>query len=577
MAFGSALKHRAGRGPVAAALAAILIVGLVLAVTSRRGEEPQFVEPSPALSAVATPRVTSEPSLASTFVAGDVLRVTGDGLGGLIEAYRDNLLYVVGVVERDGDLRYLVEGPARSAQEEASMVEVAASTIEANAVQAGLVCPDPPASLSQFDGVPPFARPVCFTGRLTLEDVWVDLPIDGDVALATRPDGLLSGHAEAGSGSLPFSFGGGVSISSPGWLTVTGQFGRDDGSCGDEFGRLRCRERFVIEEVRTGTSPFAVMRGTWRWMSAAPIAGRTSYVALATDRGTLVWGGDIGREATMGAIYDVAKDKWKKIARAPGVDRLGVAAASSGREVFFWGGFRGWRELADGLRYDTRRDRWSRIPAAPIDASGGVGAWTGETFVVVSSKAQSAAWDPSVREWRRLPDPPLPVGHLESVWTGRELIVLGIAEGGVETVVGAALDPKSWTWRRIADVPYDGLTLGIRPVWTDKAMLFAGHSYDPVADRWRVLRRDGCVQRAVSDGVWTGRFVISQIQAYDPARGRCLSLPDAPSRPGFDGIRTHEFHTPFWVDGRLVVWSGGTGLDGPAPPPDGIVFIPDEP
>jgi hypothetical protein len=83
---------------------------------------------------------------------------------------------------------------------------------------------------------------------------------------------------------------------------------------------------------------------------------------------------------------------------------------------------------------------------------------------------------------------------------------------------------------------------------------------------------------AVSYGVWTGRWLISQTMAYDPPTGRCHTLPKSPARPGFGDLEvlSHEFHKPFWRDGRLVVWSGGTGLDGPAPPPDGIVFTPSE-
>jgi hypothetical protein len=41
-------------------------------------------------------------------------------------------------------------------------------------------------------------------------------------------------------------------------------------------------------------------------------------------------------------------------------------------------------------------------------------------------------------------------------------------------------------------------------------------------------------------------------------------------------MRTHEFHTPVWADARLMVWSGGTGLDGPGSPADGVVFTPAE-
>lgn len=165
---------------------------------------------------------------------------------------------------------------------------------------------------------------------------------------------------------------------------------------------------------------------------------------------------------------------------------------------------------------------------------------------------------------------------MESVWTGDELIVLGIGDGTADPVVGAALDPETGRWRRIADVPYDGLILGVSARWTGTEMVFVAHAYQPVTDRWRALKAANCSPKAVSYGVWTGRWLISQASAYDPVMDRCLELPRSPNRPG-SGIPTHEFHTPFWADDRLVVWSGGTGADTfDPPPPDGIVFTPDE-
>ena len=318
-------------------------------------------------------------------------------------------------------------------------------------------------------------------------------------------------------------------------------------------------------------------------MAKAPISGRMSYVAVPTDRGTFIWGGDGAADARSGAIYQAGQDRWSTVARSPSDNRVGVAAAWSGREVMLWGGLRLDRAEEDGLAYAPRHDRWSRIPKAPIGGGLAVGAWTGGAFVVVSSKAQAAAWDPAAERWHRLPDPPIPEGHIEGVWTGTELIVLGIGDGTTEPIIGAALDPSSSTWRQIADVPYDGLILGIPPRWIGTEMVFVAHAYDPVADRWRPLRTAGCRPGSVSPavvsyGVWTGRLLISQATAYDPHSGSCKTLPRSPVRPGFTDLEivTHEFHTPFWADDRLVVWSGGSGLDGPAPGPDGIVFTPSE-
>jgi hypothetical protein len=362
------------------------------------------------------------------------------------------------------------------------------------------------------------------------------------------------------------------------WLQVTGHF--DDPACAND---LRCRERFVVTEARQTQAPSSELQGTWTRMADAPIAGRSSYVAIEIDRGTFIWGGDVTGDNAAGAIYDAGKNRWTEVAPTPGKERLGVAAVWSGKQVLIWGGI-DWalnEPFRDGFAYDPDSDRWSPIPNAPITGGLAIGAWTGSELVVVSKKAEAAAWDPAARVWRRLADPPIPAGYLVSSWTGDELIVLGLTEGGADPIVGAALDPATSTWRTIADVPYDGLVLDTPARWTGRTMVFVDHAYDPATDRWTKLETEGCSHGAVSNGVWTGRWLISQTQAYDPVAGRCLTIPDAPIRPGFENagfeLRTHEFHTPVWADGRLVVWSGGTGLDGPGSPPDGVVFTPAAP
>lgn len=563
----------------AASLAAVALGVIAVAVGTLPSDDRATTAPSAAATSFGSPTPAPSASRAAIYESGQVLRVTGDGLGDLIEAYRGDYLYVVFVAAGASPAFYDLEGPPRSAAEDASAVAVPADLVETNTEPTLPECPDPPTTLSELETLQPFRRPQCFeTLPLTLRDVWVEGPIEGHADLGQRPDGRLSRFAERGSGSLPFSVADGVTVPGPGWVTVVGRFGLDDATCGDPVGVLHCGERFVIDAVQAGTSPFAIMDGTWSRMADPPIPGRSSYVAVAIDRGTFVWGGDNGETATSGAIYDVIDDRWTKIAPAPGPDRIGVASAWTGEQVLIWGGN---DTFADGLAYTPANDRWSAIPEAPIDGGYGFGTWTGSEFVVMSSNAQAAAWDPAAGTWRRLPDPPVPRGHMETAWTGRDFIVLGVGEGTNERIVGAAFDPGSSTWRSIAEVPYDGLTLGIPMIWTGRELLFVAHAYDPATDAWTVLKREGCTFGPITYGVWTGRWVISQVQAYDPVAGRCLSLPDAPVRPGFENLggelRTHEFHTPFWADGRLVVWSGGTGLDGPGSPPDGVVFTPAEP
>jgi hypothetical protein len=576
--------RRPPRAPFVLAAAAIGAIALVAVVAVIGAPPPDDLAPTrPSAAPAATPAGSPTPAesaaVATRYEAGQVLRVTGDALGDPIEAYRGDYMFVVQVAADAGPAFYHLQGPPQNGLEDASRVAVPVDLLEANVEPAQVDCPAPPTSLSEVEVLEPFRRLVCFDAvALTLQNVWVEAPVTGHADLRREPDGRLARFPEPGAGTLPFSVAEGVTLPGPGWVTVAGQFGLADAACGDPQGVLTCRERFLVDAVQPGRSPFATLAGSWTRMADAPIPGRSSYVAIPIDRGTFIWGGDAGEDATTGAIYDDVVDRWTPVARAPGPDRIVVAAAWTGTDVLIWGGNDG---LADGLAYDPALDRWTAIPDAPIDGGFGYGTWTGTEFVVVSSSAEAAAWDPRASAWRRLPDPPVPPGHMETAWTGGEFIVLGIGQGGNERVVGAAFDPSSSTWRPMAEVPYDGLILGDRALWTGDELLFVGHAYDPATDSWRILKREGCGFGAVSDGVWSGRWVIGQVQAYDPQAGRCLTLPEAPVRPGFDDagfdLRTHEFHTPVWADGRLVVWSGGTGLDGPGSPPDGVVFTPAEP
>lgn len=579
---GSRRRRPVSRMGLAAAAIGALGIGVVAFIQASptvRPPGPSASSPSSASSASSSPLSTAR--LLTAYRAGDVLIVTGPGLGDPIEAYPGDRLYVVGVNESSDATTYELEGPPRSAQEDASRVEVPVALVDASTEPTTVSCPDLPLALSQLETLRPFERFVCYgETTLTVRDVWIAATTTGSAELGPNPVGRLARFEEPGSGWIPFSVAQGTMVPGPGWSTVTGTFGRANPSCGDWAGQIACRERFVVDAVAAGASPFGQLAGTWARMSDAPITGRGGYVALDIDRGTFIWGGIWGGDGRDpadgdGAIYRASDDRWTRLSPvADSAPRYQPTAVWTGRDVLIWGG----NDDPEGLAYNPAADRWTTIPAAPIVAGPAVGAWTGSEFLVVSGAAQAAAWNPGSMTWRRLPDPPIPRGAIEGVWTGQELIMLGLTEGGNDPIVGAVLDPASTSWRRLAEVPYDGLILGIRPVWAGTEMLVASHSYDPVTDRWRPLSVEGCSGRDVSSGVWTGRWVISQTEAYDPSSGRCLELPEGPPRPGFEEYSPfHEFYTPAWDDGRLIVWSGFTGLDGPDPPPDGIVFTPGEP
>ncbi|MGK2852078.1 MAG: hypothetical protein ACSLFN_14385 [Candidatus Limnocylindrales bacterium] len=564
--------------------ASITVMGLIVGVVAVGAPSPDLDRPSlpvttsPSAEASAAASIAPVPIDTAAYAPGQVLRVTRMDLGDPYEAYTGDRLYVIDVSGEGGEVRYRVEAPSGASSEDASYVDLAADLVEAVTEPIDDPCPPGVDTVSELIRFRPFDRARCLASApLTIRDVWVDGPLVGTAELGLRGAASMTPWPEPERDSLPYSLAPGVETSEPGWYTLTGRFGLDDDTCGSVTGRFRCRERFVVDRVAAGASTQARLEGTWSRMTDAPIEGRSAYLAIPIDRGVFIWGGTPETAARQGAIYDAATDRWTTIAPAPGSGQVRPAAAWTGKEVLIYGGLDG---DAGGFRYDPAADHWSTIAPGPISAGPAVGAWTGDRFLVVNHDAQAAAWDPRTGDWERLPDAPISAGHLEAAWTGQELIVLAIGEGTNELVEGAVFAPGTGRWRPIAEIPYDGQSLGDAPIWTGAELLFRFHAYEPARDRWRILEMEGCDLYSGLAGVWTGRLVLSQEIAFDPVAGRCFTLPAAPPRTGYsfpEEIRTHEFHTPAWNDGQLMVWSGFTGMDGPGANPDGVLFRPNEP
>ena len=497
---------------------ALAVVAIAFASTTRSlpppvpGSVVAQSEPIQSTSAAAT--LPAAPASAP-YEAGQLLRATGSfALGGDWTVHLGQSMYVVARHRNEAGDEYLIQhwGDLETGLKPDTVIgTVDASILVEHTAPYQPACPTTVTRVEHVAALQVFERLACFGAR----EIGFGPVRHQEYAVMQGSPPWLGG--EAGLDfftALPFAPADGIGVPKGPWLQVTGQF--DDAGCGED---LRCRERFVVTSAIQAPPPTTELQGVWTRMADAPIDGRSSYVAIETDRGTFIWGGDITGENGSGAIYDAGANRWTEIAPTPGVDRIGAAAAWSGTQVLIWGG-QDWglnEAKRDGLAYDPDADRWSEIPNAPIAGGLATGAWTGSELIVVSTKAHAAAWDPASGAWRRLPDPPIPPGYLESVWTGDELILLGLTEGGADPIVSAAYDPATSTWRTIADVPYDGLVLGIPPRWAGTMMVFVDHAYDPTTDRWTQLAIDGCAHGAVSYGVWTGR---------------CASQPDTGLRPG---------------------------------------------
>lgn len=229
--------------------------------------------------------------------------------------------------------------------------------------------------------------------------------------------------------------------------------------------------------------------GRWRSTATAPIGPRAVHSAVWTGERMIVWGGTSGsyrprRTQNLlsdGAAYDPRHDRWQTIPDGPLRPRSGHAAVWTGSRMIVWGGEVAGRPRSagllarDGASYDPARRTWKPIADAPLRWMPGSQAfWTGEQMVVWNGVRAAAyrpgddRWEPN--RWVRWRDPPLGIRRPGAVaaWTGEELLVWGGPPAGcrsgecvprddrgrpVESIAGAALNPRSGRWRPLPAAP----------------------------------------------------------------------------------------------------------------------------
>jgi hypothetical protein len=151
---------------------------------------------------------------------------------------------------------------------------------------------------------------------------------------------------------------------------------------------------------------------------------------------------------------------------------------------------------------------------------------------------------------------------------------------------GAAYEPRSDRWRRIAPAPLSGRHYhvavwtgeemvvwgGSRPVRGERELVLAdGAAYDPERDRWRCLAPAplrGAPMRVLGEGleaeldaVWTGTGMIvgngARGAIYDPARDSWERMPPPP--PSLRHWKPTD--SAVWTGAQLIVWGGTTPGD----------------
>lgn len=183
--------------------------------------------------------------------------------------------------------------------------------------------------------------------------------------------------------------------------------------------------------------------------------------------------------------------------------------------------------------------------------------------------------------WERLPDPPLHPRRGAAIgWTGLELVAFGgstflcppaascVAPTTPPFADGAALDPKTRTWRRIADAPVPvaehlvPVTLGgdvyvVAPPWPAddeqaSSVLLRYRSADdtwdqyPLPSAWRSRGLEAAGSSLVVYPTSDERGELPDLR-FDPERETWTELPPDPLSPAFDrryvwtGDRLHLF------------------------------------
>jgi len=174
----------------------------------------------------------------------------------------------------------------------------------------------------------------------------------------------------------------------------------------------------------------------------------------------------------------------------------------------------------------SRSDTWTEIAASPLEARhDSVGVWTGKEVLVVggttdvdpcspgtdceplgspSYRADGAAYDPATDTWRRIADAPSPVQGGIAAWTGHEMVV-------VSRFATLAFDPGTDEWRQLDPAPH-GFTTAVS---MDGDVVFGSYDQRPGVEdpdwvlhvdegSWRPVPRDPFGESYDRSFAWDG-------------------------------------------------------------------------
>ena len=165
------------------------------------------------------------------------------------------------------------------------------------------------------------------------------------------------------------------------------------------------------------------------------------------------------------------------------------------------------------------------------------------------------------------PLPPSGLGHrtnVAAVWTGSEVLVWGGNVGIMYYQQGAAYDPATGTWRKIASNRWAGP--GTLSVWTGEQLVVVGKRsgavYNVAQDSWKEL---GYLPDGVNTGfgglAWSGSDLYGAVWGADDLRiARYDALNDrwtmSSGQTTSGGSRNQGGNLATWVGDEVVIWGG---------------------
>ena len=203
------------------------------------------------------------------------------------------------------------------------------------------------------------------------------------------------------------------------------------------------------------------------------------------------------------AFTEIAPGEMVEIPDWPLSQRTTPPSVWTGTELIVWGdGIYG--SADDGAAFDLAKGTWRVLAEAPLSprAESAV-AWTGTEMLVWGGRVDNtyyydgAAYNPVTDTWRRLARGAFFGKDPAMLWTGDEAVVFGVAGNSDTTgeyIAAAAYDPVADTWRDLESAP-DSVRLGSGAWWTGHSIVVAevGYDfdtmarYDMAADQWTIL------------------------------------------------------------------------------------------